>query len=96
MGRVRTVPSLCALYPGICLTTREKARKNLSQSRKTLSQGMFQKIRYVISSKKCATNEYVASVYRWYTDATNLSSKCGGDDKARDFPSRRLSYSSCL
>jgi len=27
MGRVRTVPRLCVLYPGICLTTEEKARK---------------------------------------------------------------------
>jgi hypothetical protein len=30
-GRVRTVPRLCELYPVICLTTEEKARKNLSQ-----------------------------------------------------------------
>jgi len=28
---VRAVPRLCWLYPGICLTTEEKARKNLSQ-----------------------------------------------------------------
>jgi hypothetical protein len=31
-GRVRAVPRLCKLYPGICLTTEEKARKNLSLS----------------------------------------------------------------
>jgi hypothetical protein len=30
-GRVRAVPRLCGLYPGICLTTEEKARKNLNQ-----------------------------------------------------------------
>jgi hypothetical protein len=30
-GRVLAVPSLCELYPGLCLTTAEKARKNLSQ-----------------------------------------------------------------
>ena len=29
-GRVRTVPRLGELYPGICHTTEEKARKNLS------------------------------------------------------------------
>jgi hypothetical protein len=29
LGRVRTVPRLCGLYPGICLTTEEKARENL-------------------------------------------------------------------
>ena len=27
---VRAVPRLCELYPGICLKTEEKARKNLS------------------------------------------------------------------
>jgi hypothetical protein len=30
-GRLRAVPRLGELYPGICLTTEEKARKNLSQ-----------------------------------------------------------------
>jgi hypothetical protein len=27
---VRALPRLCGLYPGICLTTEEKARTNLS------------------------------------------------------------------
>jgi len=31
LGRVRAVFRLCDLYPGICLTTEEKARKNLIQ-----------------------------------------------------------------
>ena len=31
VGRVRAVPRLGELYPGICLTTEEKSRKNLSQ-----------------------------------------------------------------
>jgi hypothetical protein len=31
LGRVRVVPRLCELYSGICLTTEEKTRKNLSQ-----------------------------------------------------------------
>jgi hypothetical protein len=35
---VRAVPRLCEFYPGICLTTEEKARKNLSQAKKNLSQ----------------------------------------------------------
>ena len=35
---MRAVPRLCELYPGICLTTEEKARKNLSQGKKNLSQ----------------------------------------------------------
>ena len=35
LGRVRAVPRLCEFYPGICLTTEEKARKNLSQGSHT-------------------------------------------------------------
>jgi hypothetical protein len=36
LGKVRAVPRICELYPGICLTTEEKARKNPSQgSRKS-------------------------------------------------------------
>jgi len=35
---VRAVPRLCECYPGIYLTTEEKARKNLSQGKKNLSQ----------------------------------------------------------
>jgi hypothetical protein len=31
---MRAVPRLCELYPGICLTTEEKARKNLSSREK--------------------------------------------------------------
>jgi hypothetical protein len=31
------VPCLCEFYPGICRTTEEKARKNLSQGKKNLS-----------------------------------------------------------
>ena len=37
--RVRAVPRLCELNPGICLTTEEKARKNLSQGSQRMSQG---------------------------------------------------------
>jgi len=35
-GRVRAVPGLCELYPGICLTTEERAWKNLSQGSRTI------------------------------------------------------------
>jgi len=31
-------PRLCEFYRGICLTTEEEARKNLSQGKKNLSQ----------------------------------------------------------
>jgi hypothetical protein len=32
------VPRLCEFYPGICPTNDEKARKNLSQGKKNLTQ----------------------------------------------------------
>ena len=35
---MRAVPRLCEFYSGICLTTEERARKNLSQGKKNLSQ----------------------------------------------------------
>jgi hypothetical protein len=35
---MRTVPRLCEFYPGICLTTEEKTRKNLSQGKKNPSE----------------------------------------------------------
>jgi len=35
-GRVRAVPRLGELYSGICLTTEEEARKNLSQGSRTI------------------------------------------------------------
>jgi len=33
------VPRLCEVYPGICLTNEEKARKNLSQGSRTMPVG---------------------------------------------------------
>jgi hypothetical protein len=40
---VLAVPSLCELYPGICLTTEGKAWKNLSQgSRRDLKNAHYQ------------------------------------------------------
>jgi hypothetical protein len=39
LGKVWAVPRLCELYPGICLTTEEKARKNLSQGSRRVPVG---------------------------------------------------------
>jgi len=36
-GRVRAVPRLGELYTGVCLTTEEKARKNLSQGSRKIT-----------------------------------------------------------
>jgi hypothetical protein len=38
-GRVRAVPRLGELYPGICLTTEEKARKTFSQGSRRVPAG---------------------------------------------------------
>jgi len=38
-GRMRAMSRLCELYPGICLTTEEKARKNLSQGSRIVPAG---------------------------------------------------------
>ena len=35
-GKVRALPRFGELYPGICLTPEEKARKNLSQGSRTI------------------------------------------------------------
>ena len=45
-GRVLTVPHLCGFYPGICLTTEEKAWKNLSQSSQRVPAGKMLKVKY--------------------------------------------------
>jgi hypothetical protein len=38
-GRVRAVHRLCGVYPGICLRTEEKARKNPSQGSRIVPAG---------------------------------------------------------
>jgi hypothetical protein len=45
MGRVRAVPRLCELQPGICFTTEEKVGENLSQGNRRLPVGTM-KIEY--------------------------------------------------
>jgi len=47
-GRVRAVPRLCELYPGTCLTTKEKARKNLSQGSRRVPAGTIKKHKHTI------------------------------------------------
>ena len=39
LGRVGAVPRLCEYYPGICLTTEEKARENFSQGSRRVPVG---------------------------------------------------------
>ena len=42
MGRVWDVPRLCELYPGICLTAEEKARRNLIQGSRRVPVGAME------------------------------------------------------
>jgi hypothetical protein len=42
------VPRLCEFYPGICLTTEEKARKNLSQVKKNFRQSTVYILYYIM------------------------------------------------
>jgi len=41
LGRVRALPRLRELYPGICLTTEEKAQENLSEGGQRVPVGMM-------------------------------------------------------
>jgi hypothetical protein len=53
------VPRLCEFYPGICLTTEEKARKTLSQGKKNLSQvkkNLSQSTVYILPKHPHITN----------------------------------------
>ena len=51
------MPRLCEFYPGICLTTEQKARKNLSQCKKSLIQGKSE----YISQKNVGLDKLIIS-----------------------------------
>jgi len=68
------VPRLCELYPGICLSTEEKARKNLSQGNKILSQvkkNLSQSTVYILPKTsthyKTLTNTHITKPTRTHT-----------------------------
>jgi len=63
-GRVRAVPHLSELYPGICLTTEEKARKNLSQGKKT-SVRVFTEQNLVLHFKDLTRNIFRSYKYKY-------------------------------
>ena len=58
------MPRLCEFYPGICLTTEEKERKNLSRGKKTLSQ-----VKKNLSQSKIC----VSSLHSFRADPPNTS-----------------------
>jgi hypothetical protein len=60
---MRAVPRLCEFYPGICLTTEEKARKYLSQGKKNLSQSIV----YILPKHPHITKPSQTHNYKTYT-----------------------------
>jgi hypothetical protein len=69
-GRVRAVFCLCEFYPGICLTTEEKARINLSQCKKNLSQvkkNLSQSTEYIYQNTHTLQNPHKHTHYKTYT-----------------------------
>ena len=58
-GRMRAVPRLCGLYPGICLTTEEKARKNLSQGSRRVPAGTMKIYKHTIRIHRHSNKKYI-------------------------------------
>jgi NRPS condensation-like uncharacterized protein len=82
------VPRLCEFYSGICLTTEEKSRKNLSQGKKNLSQikknlsqikkNLSQIKKNLSQSRKTSVKEPKGSDERYLSDeikATHLTKR---------------------
>jgi len=57
------VPGLCELYPGICLITEEKARKNLSPGRRRMPVGTM-KTEYTKELRKQNIQNRTNRIYR--------------------------------
>jgi hypothetical protein len=49
---VRAVPRLCELYPGTCLTTEEKAQKNLNYGIQKVPRYPNGSIQYTVTQKQ--------------------------------------------
>jgi hypothetical protein len=83
MGRVRAVPRLCELYPGICLITEEKARKNLSQGSRRVTVGTMktectecQDERHItLTSTECPTRYQTRHFFNNFTTNEEISTK---------------------
>jgi len=69
MWKSGAVPHLCEFYPGICLTTEEKAWKNLSQGKKNHSHVKKNLSEYSIHITKTPTH------YKYHRLSLSLSLK---------------------
>jgi hypothetical protein len=56
IGRLLALPHLCGFYPGTCLTTEEKARKNLSQGNRR--EKLFPCLAHLLPSRKMKPDEF--------------------------------------
>ena len=84
------MPRLCEFYSGICLTTEEKARKNLSQGKKILSNFFFYFFKFIISLRggRCdfsprASKKLAKPLLRYVVQRSTLSHYMGGLKKQR-------------
>ena len=55
---MRAVPRICELHPGICLTTEEKAQKNLSQGSRRVPVGTMKTEYDLDFEERYITNEF--------------------------------------
>ena len=84
-------PVFCKFYPGICLTTEEKGRKNLSQDEKKLSQGtlyILPKHPHITKPTHTYTHTHThTQTPMYYTrphNAVNLTVDCGPVNKVAE------------
>ena len=61
------MPRLCEFYPGICLITEEKARKNLCQGKKNLSHSTVYVLPNTPTHYKTLTNTHVTKPTHTHT-----------------------------
>jgi len=69
---VRAVPRLCEFYPGICLTTEEKARKNLSQVKKNPSHSAVYILPKTPTHYNALTNTHITKPTHTHTLQNNI------------------------
>jgi hypothetical protein len=70
-------PVFCEFYPGICLTTEKKPRKNLSQGKKSFSQSTVYILPKTRTHYKTLTNTHMTKPTHTHTQAyTHITKQC--------------------
>ena len=76
------MPRLCEFYPGICLITEEKARKNFSQGKKNLSHSTVYILPKTPTHCKALTNTHITkpththTTKQYKTTTVRIKTKC--------------------